>query len=285
MFYNIAIVGGGPAGCSAAVTAAARNLSTVLFDNGDFGMALRQSAKIKNYLGLPDLSGQALMDTFVNHMRAGKPTVITHKVLNIMPLNGHYFLATPEGIYEAETVVLCPGVRHGSPLAGEKEFLGKGVSYCATCDGSFYKGRVIGVITTLPSAWEEIRFLAGLGSVVKVWASYAPPEILPDNVTWQKGTPLAVEGTAHVTGVRTKAGSEPVDGLFILKETDPLEKLLPGLTLDGTFIRTDRSMATNLPGVYAAGDCTGFPWQINKAAGEGQIAVLSAASYLANKKD
>lgn len=285
MLYHIAIIGAGPAGCSAAVTAAARNLSTIVFDNGDFGMALRQSAKIKNYLGLPDLSGQALMDTFVDHMRAGKPAIVTHKVLNVMALNGHYFLATPGDIYEAETVILCTGVRHGSPLQGEKAFLGKGVSYCATCDGSFYKGRTIGVITTLPSAWEEIKFLAGLGSMVKVWASYDHPAGGPDNIAWMAGKPLAVEGGTKVTGVKTDLGSEPVDGLFILKETDPIEKLLPGLALDGSFIRVDRAMATNLPGVYAAGDCTGLPWQINKAAGEGQVAVLSAASYLANKKD
>ncbi len=285
MLYNIAIIGAGPAGCSAAVTAAARNLSTLIFDTGDFGLALRKSSLIKNYLGLPDVSGDTLMNTFVDHMKAGKPELVTHKVLNVMPMNGHYFLATPDGIYEAETVLLCLGVRHGSALAGEKEFLGKGVSYCATCDGSFYRGRMIGVITTLPSAWEEITFLAGLGSEVKVWASYERPAGGPDNIRWMNSKPLAVEGDGKVTALKTDRGSEAVDGLFILKETDPIEKLMPGLELDGQFIRVDRSMATNLAGVYAAGDCTGLPWQINKAAGEGQIAVLSAASYLANKKD
>ena len=285
MLYNVAIIGAGPAGCSAAVTAAARNLSTLVFDTGDFGMALRKSSLIKNYLGLPDVSGEALMNTFVNHMKAGKPELISHKVLNILPMKGHYFLATPGGIYEAETVLLCLGVRHGKALAGEKEFLGKGVSYCATCDGSFYKGKTIGVVTTLPSAWEEIKFLAGLGRQVKVWATYGRPEQGPDNVLWMPGKPLSVEGDGKAAALKTDRGSEPVDGLFILKETDPVEKLLPGLALDGQFIRVDRTMATNLPGVYAAGDCTGLPWQINKAAGEGQVAVLSAASYLANKKD
>lgn len=285
MLYHIAIIGAGPAGCSAAVTAAARNLSTIIFDTGDFGMALRKSSLIKNYLGIPDVSGEALMNTFVDHMKAGKPDLVTHKVLNVLPMNGHYFLATPDGIYEAETVLLCLGVRHGSTLIGEKEFLGKGVSYCATCDGSFYKGKTIGVITTLPSAWEEIKFLASLGSMVKVWASYEQPAGGPDNVLWMNGKPLSVEGDGKVSALRTDKGSEPVDGLFILKETDPVEKLLPGLVLDGQFIRVDQSMTTNLPGVFAAGDCVGLPWQINKAAGEGQIAVLSAASYLARKKD
>ena len=139
MVYDVAIVGGGPAGCSAAVTAANRSLSTVLFDTGDFGLALRKSKRVKNYLGLPDQSGEALMDAFVAHMKAGKPEVVPHKVLNIMPLEGAFYLATPGDVYQARSIVLCPGVAHGHSLAGESAFLGRGVSYCATCDGYLYK--------------------------------------------------------------------------------------------------------------------------------------------------
>ena len=122
MVYDIAIVGGGPAGCSAAVTAANRSLSTVLFDTGDFGLALRKSKLVKNYLGLPDQSGEALMDAFVAHMKAGKPEVVPHKVLNIMPMEGAFYLATPGDVYQARSIVLCPGVAHGNPLTGEDAF-------------------------------------------------------------------------------------------------------------------------------------------------------------------
>lgn len=284
MVYDVAIVGGGPAGCSAAVTAANRSFSTVLFDTGDFGLALRKSKLVKNYLGLPDRSGEELMDAFVAHMKAGKTEVVPHKVLNIMPMEGSFYLATPGDVYQARSIVLCPGVAHGNPLAGESAFLGKGVSYCATCDGYLYKGKTIGVITNLPSAWEEVEFLAGLAQQVKVWASYPVPETRPENLQVMAGQPQEILGDEKVTGLRTTAGEETLDGLFILRETDPLEKFLPGLELDGSFIRVDGKLATSVPGVFAAGDAIGYPWQINKAAGEGQKALLSAASWLREKK-
>lgn len=285
MVYDVAIVGGGPAGCSAAVTAANRSLSTVLFDTGDFGLALRKSKLVKNYLGLPDMSGEALMDAFVAHMKAGKPEVIPHKVLNIMPMEGSFYLATPGDVYQARSIVLCPGVAHGNPLQGESRFLGKGVSYCATCDGYLYKGKVIGVITNLPSAWEEVEFLAGLAQTVKKWTAYPVPADHPDNIQVMAGQPKEILGDEKVTGLQSTAGEEDLDGVFVLRETDPLEKLLSGLQLQGSFIQVDEKLATSVPGVFAAGDAIGHPWQINKAAGEGQKALLSAASWLREKKE
>lgn len=284
MVYDVAIVGGGPAGCSAAVTAANRSLSTVLFDTGDFGLALRKSKLVKNYLGLPDTSGEALMDAFVAHMKAGKPEVVPHKVLNIMPMEGAFYLATPGDVYQARSIVLCPGVAHGNPLEGESRFLGKGVSYCATCDGYLYKGKTIGVITNLPSAWEEVEFLAGLARTVKVWAAYPVPADHPENIQVMAGQPKEILGDEKVFGLRSTAGEEALDGVFVLRETDPLEKLLPGLQLQGSFIQVDEKLATSVPGVFAAGDAIGYPWQINKAAGEGQKALLSAASWLREKR-
>lgn len=280
MIYDTAIIGGGPAGLSAAVTAAARNLSAVLFDAGDFAPALRKSHSIKNYLGMPDQSGKALMDAFLAHAKEGGAVVVPHKVLSVMSLKDHFYLATPGDIYEAKTVILAPGVAHGKGLTGEADYLGRGISYCATCDGNFYKGKHIGVITTLESGWEEVLFLASLAAEVDVWATYPVPAFTEKNIRIRTGKPTAVEGGDKVTALKTTEGTEPVDGIFILRETDPLEKLLPGLKLDGRFIAVNRQMATSVDGVFAAGDRTGLPWQINKAAGEGQVALLSAASWL-----
>lgn len=280
MLYDIAIVGGGPAGCSAAVTAANRSLGTLLLDTGDFGLALRKSHLVKNYLGLPDRSGAELMDAFTAHMKAAGTTVVPHKVLSIMPREKSFFLATPGDVYETRSVILCPGAAHGKPLEGETALLGKGVSYCATCDGFLYRGKTIGVVTNLPSAWEEVEFLAGLAAEVKLWADFSLSEEKPANVTVMAGKPRKILGEGKAEALETTAGTEPLDGLFLLRETDPLDRLLPGLRLDGPFIRVDGNLATSVPGVFAAGDAAGYPWQINKAAGEGQKALLSAASWL-----
>lgn len=280
MLYDVAIVGGGPAGCSAAVTAANRSLSVVLFDTGDFGLALRKSPLVKNYLGLLDQSGTALMDAFTAHMRAAGTTVIPHKVLSILPGKGSFMLATPGDVYQARSVLLCPGAAHGKSLEGEDGYLGRGVSYCATCDGYLYKGKTIGVVTNLPSAWEEVEFLAGLAKEVRLWSDFPLPEEKPANLRVMEGRPLKVLGGEKMDALETTAGTIPLEGLFLLRETDPLEKLLPGLVLQDRFIQVDGKLATSVPGVFAAGDAAGYPWQINKAAGEGQKALLSAASWL-----
>lgn len=280
MLYDIAIVGGGPAGCSAAVTAANRSLSAVLFDTGDFGLALRKSPLVKNYLGLPDQSGAALMDAFTAHMRAAGTAVVPHKVLSIMPGKAGFYLATPGDVYQARSILLCPGAAHGKALDGEEAYLGRGVSYCATCDGYLYKGRTIGVVTNLPSSWEEVEFLAGLAKEVKLWADFPLPEKRPENLQIMEGRPLKILGKEKAEALETTVGTADLDGLFLLRETDPLEKLLPGLALNGQFIQVDEKLATSVPGVFAAGDAAGYPWQINKAAGEGQKALLSAASWL-----
>ena len=193
--------------------------------------------------------------------------VVPHKVLSVMSLKDHFYLATPGDIYEAKTVILAPGVAHGKGLTGEADYLGRGISYCATCDGNFYKGKHIGVITTLESGWEEVLFLASLAAEVDVWATYPVPAFTEKNIRIRTGKPTAVEGGEKVTALKTTEGTEPVDGIFILRETDPLEKLLPGLKLDGRFIAVNRQMATSVDGVFAAGDCTGLPGRSTRRRG------------------
>ena len=284
MIYDLAIVGGGPAGCSAAVTAANRNLKTILFDPGDFAPALRKSRSIKNYLGFPEISGKDLMAAFVRHMEQAGTEVVTEKILNVMALNGHFYLSTPGSVYEAGTVLLAVGVPHSRGLEGEKDLIGQGVSYCATCDGNFYRGRAVGVLCTVPSQWHEIEFLAGLASDVTAWISFEPPARIPANVAIRRALPGAVARRGKQLAVTDGDGIKYVDGLFILRETDPVARLMPEIALDGRFIRTDRQQRTSVPGVFAAGDCTGEPWQINKAAGEGQVAVFGAAAFLREQK-
>lgn len=110
MIYDLAIVGGGPAGLSAAVTAKNRNLSTVLFDPGSFGLALQKASHITNYLGFPDISGKALMQAFLDHAKKAGTEIVSEKILSIMNLDGHFYLATPSGVTEAKTVILALGI-------------------------------------------------------------------------------------------------------------------------------------------------------------------------------
>jgi thioredoxin reductase (NADPH) len=280
MIYDIAIVGGGPAGCSAAVTAANRNLKTILFDPGDFALALRKTQKIKNYLGIPNVSGKDLMDLFVKQMKEAGTEVITEKVLNVMALNDHFYLGTPSNMYEAKAVILTIGVPHSRGLDGEKDLLGKGISYCATCDGNFYKGRTVGVLCTVPSMWQEVVFLANLAAKGTAWVSFDAPGDVPQNMSIEKTMPTAVRKEGSQVIVTAGEKETAVDGLFILRETDPVSRLLPDLAMNGNYIRVDGSQQTSVPGVFAAGDCTGQPWQINKAAGEGQKAVFGVVDYL-----
>jgi thioredoxin reductase (NADPH) len=279
MIYDLAVVGGGPAGCSAAITAANRDLATVLFDPGGFGPALRKAEKVTNYPGLPDASGQDLMNAFTSHMRRAGTEVVRQKILSIMALNDHFYLAGPSSVTEAKSVILAIGVPHSPTLEGEEELLGRGVSYCAVCDGNFYRGRSIGVICTVSSLWHDVEFLAGLASSVTCWLSFKAPGVLPENIHLRKGMPRSLNGE---DGKVLVDDGEPLflDGLFILRESDPAVRLMPGIALKDRFIRVGDTLETSVPGVFAAGDCIGRPLQIAKAVGEGQKAALGAFDFI-----
>ena len=171
-----------------------------------------------------------------------------------------------------------------SGLEGEAALVGKGVSYCATCDGDLYKGKRIAIVITSPRFEHEANYLAELASEVLLFAQYKNCGVNLANVTVMGTTPVAIVGEKRVEAVRCTNGTAyPADGVFCLREAVALSTILPGLAVDGGHISVDRAMATNLPGVYAAGDCTGRPYQYAKAVGEGNIAAHSILEYLAEK--
>ena len=137
MIYDLAIVGGGPAGLSAAVTAKNRNLSTVLFDPGSFGLALQKASHITNYLGFPDISGTALMQAFLDHAKKAGTEIVSEKILSIMNRDGHFYLATPSGVTEAKTVILALGIPRSAQLMGEADLVGTGISTARPATGTF----------------------------------------------------------------------------------------------------------------------------------------------------
>lgn len=282
--FDIAVVGGGPAGLSATLTGRIRNKEIVLFEHFEFGQKLLKAHLIDNYPGMPEITGKGLIQQMAAHCQAHQPTIIKEKVLNIFP--GDVFtLLTPTGTYEAKAIILTTGVVNTLLFTGEKDFLGRGVSYCATCDGLFFRDKKVAVVAYSAEGEEEAEFLGEICQEVFFLPQYKS-ETVPkfrSNVKVLHAKPKSIQGDRQVEKLVTDQSELDVDGIFILRQSDPVENLLPGLELDGEVIKVSREMSTNIPGVFAAGDCTGKPWQIAKATGEGLVAVLSAIGYLGEK--
>ena len=164
-------------------------------------------------------------------------------------------------------------------VPGEAALRGRGVSYCATCDGMLYRGREIAVVGKTADAPHEANYLRELGCRV-TYVSDRPPEGLHSDIPFVKAVRLEVLGEKKVEALRADSVTLPCEGVFILRPSMAPADLLPGLALEGGYIKTDRNMATNLPGVFAAGDCTGLPLQVSKAVGEGQVAGHRASEYV-----
>ena len=279
--YDIAIIGGGPAGLSATLTGRIRNKKIVLFEHLSFSQKLQKAHVVNNYLGMPSVSGQEMMKQFAEHALSYGPDLIKEKVNNIFPGDGMFTLLTAKTTYEAKAVILATGVIPTGLFEGEKDLLGRGVSYCATCDGMLYRDRDVAVVSYTQEGEHEAEYLAEICRKVYYLPQYKTEfSALRSNLEVKSARPRAVRGDANVSTLVTDKENLSVEGVFILRQSDPVENLLPGIELEGEVIKVNRDMATSIPGVFAAGDCTGKPWQISRATGEGLVAVLSAISYL-----
>ncbi len=286
MKYDIAVIGGGPAGISAAVTAASKGRKVVLFEAHGFSPRLRSVEKVTDYMGIPDVSGNKLMDIFVEHLRMTDTDVVEEKIIALKEVGEGFELGTPSGVYEADAVVLATGISRSELLPGEKEFLGRGVSYCAKVDGMNYKGKKVVAIATVPDALAEVEYLADICEHVFFFPRYTGfVPLKKKNITVVLETPLEITGTDKVTGLHTDSDFFSVQAVFMFRASDPLNSFLPGLQIRGRSVYVDDQAETNIEGVFAGGDCTGQPWQCNRAAGQGQKAALSAIRYLAKRDE
>lgn len=279
---DIAIIGKGPAGWSCAMTARMRGLSTVVIaPQNDTGL-LRSAERIDNYPGLPEISGSAMLDTFRSQAIALGAEERMGIVRQIMPMDGCFMLLVENDVMEAKTVVLAMGAARAKLLPGEEELVGQGVSYCATCDGMFYRGKRIAVLSGSLQGVEETAFLAGLASETDYYSLKAhQTDGLDPRVHRVDEKPLRLGRDDAGVTVTTDKAAHCYDGIFVFRAAMPLNMLLTDLETEGSFIPVDRSMRTNVPGVFAAGDCTGKPLQVPKAVGEGNIAAIAAAEYIA----
>ncbi|WP_139905823.1 NAD(P)/FAD-dependent oxidoreductase [Clostridium thermarum] len=278
--YDVAIVGSGPAGLSAAVNAKIRNKEIILFGYSDLSNKLIKAPKINNYLGFPNITGQELKENFQRHMEAMDIEITTERINSIYAMGDYFVLMANEKMYEAKAVILATGMEYTKPLKGEAEFLGRGVGYCATCDAPLYKGKVVTVIGYNKEAEEEANYVSELAQKLYYIPVYNGDYKLSDKIEVIKDKPVEVKGENIVTVLELANGTLKTDGVFILKDSISPGQLVPGLEMEEGHIKVDRNMKTNLKGCFAAGDCIGKPYQYIKAAGEGLIAALSAVSYV-----
>lgn len=267
MSCEILVIGGGPAGLSAAINARARGRSVLVVSNPLEENPLWPAERVDNYPGLPGVSGTELLRDLRRHAELSGAEFLTGRALSSVRMGDAWYVSVGTDMYNAKAVILAAGVARGKKFPGEAEFLGRGVSYCATCDGMLYRGKAVAVLGYTDTARKEADFLRGLGCSVTYFNNPRTCEI---------------RGDGQVSSVTCDGETAEVEGVFILRPTAAPGDLFPGLTLENGYVAVDRKMATNLPGLFAAGDCTGGPLQVSKAAGEGLIAGQSAAAYVAD---
>lgn len=281
---DIAIIGSGPAGLSAAINAKIRNKKFVLFGSKNLSNKLAKAQKVNNYLGFYGKSGKEVADEFQRHLDAMDISVTEKRVTNIYSMGDYYSILANNEMYEATSVILTTGVNFGKPLKGEEEFLGKGVGYCATCDAPLYRGRTVTIIAYSRQEEAEADFVAEMAAKVYYVPMYKGDVDVNQSVEVIRDTPVEIVGDGKVEKLILSNQEIQTDGVFVMRESVVPGQLLPGLQIEENSVLVDRKMATNLAGCFAAGDIVGAPYQYIKAAGEGNIAALSAVSYVDAKK-
>ncbi len=298
--YDIIVVGGGPAGMTAALYALRNGKSALVIEKTGFGGQITHSPKVENYPGTLQMSGNEFADRTLEQILAQGAEIEFEKVVSVEDRGGFKVVATEEGgLYEARAVVLATGVKHRMlGLEGEEELVGEGISFCAVCDGDFYTGKSVCVAGGGNSALQEALLLAGKCASVTILQDlprctgeqklqdllFARPNVRL--ITGTKLTRLVTEGDA-LTGVEIEREGQretvPCDGLFVaiglIPENEPFEALA-ALNSYGYFDSDERCM-TRTPGVYVAGDCRSKGVrQLTTAVADGATAALAACRYI-----
>ena len=265
MPYDVLIIGGGPAGLSAAINARARDKTVLVASNPLEENPLWKSELVDNYPGLPGVTGPELLTALRRHGELAGADFLTGKALTSAFMADDWYVSVGSDMHQARSIVLAAGVARGKKFPGEAEFLGRGVSYCATCDGMLYRGKAVAVLGYSDTARQEAAYLQGIGCQVTYF---------------DHPRQCQITGKAGVEAVTCDEETLPVSGVFLLRPTVAPTDLFPGLAVENGYVAVDRRMTTSLPGLFAAGDCTGGPLQVAKAVGEGLIAGQSAAAWV-----
>lgn len=284
---RLIIIGSGPAGVSASLYAVRAGIKTTVVSTGTG--ALEKTEKIENYYGFPEeISGKELYERGIAGAKRMGVEFLTDEVVSVEK-SDVFRVKTPDKTLEADAVILATGVSKLAPeIEGLEKFEGKGVSYCAICDGFFFRNKKVAVLGTGENALNEINELKNITSDITLLTN--GDEItadFPEDVSIISDEIECLDGDGKISGVSFKTGQRlSVDGLFIAYKTagsTAIAKKL-GAKTDGKFILTDDEMKTNVKGLFAAGDCRGGLLQISKSVYDGAIAGTSAVKYIKNKE-
>lgn len=302
--HDLVIVGGGPGGLTAGIYAQRALLDTLLLEKMGIGGQICMSDVIENYPGFKSISGTELMKLFEEQAKSFGLKIEFAEVSKITDMGTHKLLETSEGPVEAKTVIIATGSkakRLGVP--GEAEFIGRGVSFCATCDGFFFKDREVAVIGGGDAALKEGLFLSKI--VKKVHLVHRRDQFRGEKINQEKarkdpkfefhlnkvveeikGDFMGVQGLTLKDTQTGETSELAVDGVFIFIGWTPNTEFVDVVKDAGGFITTDRRLATSMPGLFAVGDCRDTPLkQVATAVGDGAIAALSAESYIESLKE
>ncbi|MBO4366039.1 MAG: FAD-dependent oxidoreductase [Clostridia bacterium] len=301
MFYDLIIVGGGPAGLTAALYARRASKSALVIEKETFGGQITFSPKVENIPGFAELSGNEFAEKLVDQVLRQGADMESATVLSVRPNpDGTKTVVTDEGDFEAKAVIIASGAKHRLlGLPGEEDWIGNGISFCAVCDGAFYEGREVAVVGGGNSALQEAILLSDLASRVTVVQNLdflTGEQQLQDqlraksNVDILTGCVLdAYLGTDELTGIRIRNTHDQslselkVDGVFLAVGLLPQNEPFAGvLALDERgYADADESCKTPTEGVFVAGDCRSKRIrQVTTAAADGAVAALAACDYI-----
>ncbi|MFA6528617.1 MAG: FAD-dependent oxidoreductase [Candidatus Gracilibacteria bacterium] len=297
--YDLIIIGGGVAGLSAGIYAKRFGLNTLILSDF-FGGTITKTHLMENYPGFKSISGYELAENIIDHAKSVGTEMKSEGATEIKKSQDKFIIKTSQNTYESRTVLLATGTHHRKlGVKGEEEFANKGVSYCATCDGPFFRNKVVAVVGGSDSAVKESIMLAGFAS--KVYIIYRGENVRPEPCTKKqmeenskievitKTNITEILGDTKLRKVKFDTGKElELDGLFIeigrIATTDIVKSLGAEMNEKGE-VKIDRMSKTNVEGFYAAGDVTDSDWkQAITGVAEGVKAAYSAYNYLKSGK-
>ena len=276
--YDVAVIGGGIAGFSAALSLKSLGLDYLWLGETEFGDKVKKSEYVRNY---PSFSGDGVrfFEALTAQQQRENILFTKGRADGVFRMKDFFSVSAAPEMYFARTVILCTGVDLKGKIEGEGDFLGRGVSYCAVCDGALYRGKKIAAVVSSPALFEEAEYLAGFAEKVYAFTAF-DVAVNHKNIDLCRDFPRKIEGERRVERLISDQKTYDVDGVFLLREAIPPDALVGGLQTDGAHVVVARDLSTNLKGLFAAGDVTGLPYQYAKAAGEGLVAAHSAKKYL-----